>query len=102
MCEYHYLYLKNDTLLWVDVFVNFRKICLDIYKLDPVNALSSPGLAWQAALIKAKVELPLLTDINIDMLLMVEKRIIASICYSINRYTKANNKLWKIENMESS
>ena len=93
MCEYHYLYLKNDTLLWVDVFVNFRKICLDIYKLDPVNALSSPGLAWQAALIKAKVELPLLTDINIDMLLMVEKRIIASICYFINRYTKANNKL---------
>ena len=85
------MYLKNDTLLLIDVFVNFRKICLDIYKLDLVNVLSSPGLAWQAALTKAKVELPLLIDINIDTLLMVGKRIIASICYSINRYTKVNN-----------
>ena len=35
--------------------------------------LSEPGLAWQACFKKTKVKLELLTDI--DMLLMVEKKI---------------------------
>ena len=50
--KYHDLYLKSDTLLLVDVFENFRKICLKIYELDLVKYLSAPGLAWQAALKK--------------------------------------------------
>ena len=48
-------------------------MCLKIYRLDPANIFSVPGLAWQAALKKAKVKLDLLS--NIDMLLMVEKGI---------------------------
>ena len=39
---------KSDTLLWVNVFENFRKMCLKIYELDPVKFLSDSGLAWQA------------------------------------------------------
>ena len=42
---------------------------------------------------KTKVELELLT--NIDMLLMVEKRIRGVIYHSIKRYAKANNKYVK-------
>ena len=60
--EYQDLYVQSDTLLLADVFETFRNMCLKIYKLDP-------GLAWQAALKKAKVKLDLL--IYIDMLLMV-------------------------------
>ena len=55
--------------------------------------ISAPGLAWQAALKKTKVELDLLTDIN--MLLMVEKSIRGGICHSFYQYAKINNKYMK-------
>ena len=54
-----------------DVFENFRNLGLEIYKLDPEKFLLAPGLAHQAALKRTKVNLDLLTDI--DMLVMVEK-----------------------------
>ena len=63
-------YVQCDTLLAV-VFENFRDKCIEICELDPAHFLSPPGLAWQACLKKEKVELELLTDIN--MLLMIEK-----------------------------
>ena len=54
-----------------DVFENFRNKCIEIYKLDLAHFVSAPGLAWQACLKITKVELELLTDI--DMLLIIEK-----------------------------
>ena len=37
-------------------------MCLKIYKRDPAKFLLVPGLAWQAALKKAKIKLDLLTE----------------------------------------
>ena len=91
--EYCDLYVQSDTLLLADVFENFRNMCLKIYALDPAKFLSAPGLAWEAALEKAKVKLDLLTDI--DMLLMVGKCIRGRICHSIYRYAKPYNKYMK-------
>ena len=71
--DYHDLYVQSDTLLFADVFGNFRNMCIKVYELDPAHFLSAPGLAWQACLEKTGVEIELLTD-N-DMLLMVEKGI---------------------------
>lgn len=39
MGEYHDLYLISDILLLTDVFEDFRKTCLQYYKLDPCMAL---------------------------------------------------------------
>ena len=87
------MYVQCDTFLLADVFENFRNKCIEMYELDPVHFLHAPGLAWQACLKKAKVELELLADI--DMLLMVEKGTRSGICQAIHRYTKANNKCIK-------
>ena len=91
--EYHDLYVQTDTLLLEDVFESFRNMCIKVYELDPAHFLTAPGLAWQACLKKAGVELELLTD-N-DMLLMVEKGIRGGMCHAIHRYAKANNKYMK-------
>ena len=68
------------TLPLVDVFENFIKMCLEIYQLDTARFLSILLLARLAALRKTKVELQLLTDI--DLLLLVKKAIRGGICHS--------------------
>ena len=75
------------------MLVSFRKICSEIYQLYPAKFLLAPGLTWQAALKKTKVELELLTDI--DIFLLVEKEIRRKIFHSIKGYAKANNKYMK-------
>ena len=42
MGEYHNLYLGSDVLLLTDVFENFRKTCVQYYKLDPCHYFTSP------------------------------------------------------------
>ena len=88
--EYHDLYVQNDTLLLADVFENFQTKCIEIYELDPANFSSAPGLAWQACLKKAEVELELLSHIN--TLLKVEKGIRGN---AIHQYAAVNNKYMK-------
>ena len=88
--DYHNLYNQVDVLLLVDVFENFRDICIKNYKLDPAHYYTAPGLALDAALKITKVEVELLSDI--DMLLMVEKGIRGGVSMISNRYGKANNK----------
>ena len=62
--EYHDLYLKTDILLLADVFENFRKTCLNHYKLDPSHYMTSPGLSWDAMLKMTEIKLDLISDID--------------------------------------
>ena len=69
------------------MYLKTFEMCLKIYKLDPPHFLSTPGLAWQAALKKTKVKLDLSTDI--DVLFMVEK-------VSQAEYVTVFIKIWKL------
>ena len=93
MGEYHDLYLQSDILLLSDVFENFRKTCLEYYKLDPCHYFTSPGLSWDAMLKMTDIKLELMTDI--DMFQFIEKGMRGGISYIANRYGKANNKYMK-------
>ena len=44
LSEYHDLNLKSDILILANVFENFQKMCLKIYRLHPAKFLSAPGL----------------------------------------------------------
>ena len=90
MGDYHDLYLKSDTLLLADIFENFRKTCLQYYKLDPCHYFSSPGLSWDAMLKMTKIKLELITDIN--MFQFIEKGLRGGTSYIANRFSEANNK----------
>ena len=93
MGEYHDLYLESDILLLSDVFENFRKTCIQYYKLDPCHYFTSPGLSWDSMLKMTNIKLELMTDIN--MFQFIEKGMRGGISYIANRYGKANNKYMK-------
>ena len=93
MGDYHDLYLKSDILLLADVFENFRKTCLQYYKLDPCHYFTSPGLSWDAMLKMTNIKLELMTDI--DMFQFIEKGMRGGTSYIVNRYGEANNKYMK-------
>ena len=43
--DYHNFYILIDVLLLVDVFENFRDVCLQHYGLDPAHNYTSPCLS---------------------------------------------------------
>ena len=96
MGDYHDLYLKSDILLLADVFENFRKTCLQYYKLDPCHYFTSPGLSWDAMSKMTNIKLELMTDI--DMFQFIEKGMRGGTSYIANRYGEANNKYMKTYN----
>ncbi|GFS84345.1 uncharacterized protein TNCV_4605601 [Trichonephila clavipes] len=88
--EYCDLYVKTDVLLLTDLFENFRKICMQTYKLDPCLYFTTPALSWDAMLLHTKVAIELFTDY--DMLLFIEKGVRGGISQCCNRYAIANNR----------
>ena len=63
--DYHNLYVQSDTLLFSDVFKNFRNKCIKIYELDPAHF--HPYLDWigvTSVFKKTEIILELPTDVN--------------------------------------
>ena len=100
MGEYYDLYLGSDVLLLTDVFENFRKTCMQYYKLDPCHYFTSPGLSWDTMLKMTNIKLELMTDV--DMYQFIEKGMRGGVSYIANKYGKANNKYMKEEYNEKA
>ena len=90
MSDYQELYLKTDVLLLSDVFEKFISTCLNYYGEDPCHYFNSPGLSWDTMLKMTRIELELISDI--DMHLFIEKGIRGGISYIAKRHIKAKNK----------
>ena len=87
------MYVQKDTLLLANAFEQLRNKCIEKYELVPAHFLPALGLAWQECFKKKEVKLELLTDIN--MLLMVEKKIRGGIFHAMHRHVIANNQYMK-------
>ena len=94
MGDYHDLCLKTDVSLSADVFENFICTCLDYYELDLCHYFSSPGLSWDAMLKTTKIELDLISDI--DMHLFIEKGTRGGISYIAKKTVKQIINTWSI------
>ena len=89
--DYHDLYLTLDVYLLADIFKSFREVGLKEYQLDLAHLYSAPNLSWEGMLISTKVELGVLTVI--DMLLFSERSIRGGINGTVAlRHFKAHNK----------
>ena len=88
--DYHNIYLISDVLLLADIWDNFRNVCYKVYGLDCCYYYTAPCLSWDAMLKCTKIELELLTDIEIY--LFFESGLKSGISQISHRYTEANNK----------
>jgi hypothetical protein len=98
MKDYHDLYLETDVLLLADVFENFRRTCLENYKLDPAHYVSAPGLSWDAFLKKSGENIELVSDM--DMFQFFEKGMRGGTSYIAHRHSTANDKYMETYNEE--
>ena len=85
MGDYHDLYFKTDVLLLAEVSEKFINTCVEYYGLHPFHYFSCPGLSWNAMIEMTRIELKLISDI--DMYLFVEKRMREGISYIAKRYS---------------
>lgn len=88
--EYTDLYLQTDVLLLADIFEKFRLTCRLNYKLDPAFYITAPSLSFDAMLLKTKVKLELLDDLEITR--MIQSGVRGGICLCSTRYAKSNHK----------
>ena len=79
-------YLKIDVLLLTDVFESFREKSLDYYGLDPAKYLTAPSLSYDAMLKFTKVELELITEL--DMYNFFEKGIRGGMTNVVQRHAE--------------
>lgn len=91
--DYHNLYLTTDVLLLADIWENFRSVCYNVYKLDCEYYYTAPSLSYDAMLKHTKIEIELLT--NLEMFEFVESGIRGGVSQISKRHAIANNKYMK-------
>ena len=88
--DYNNWYVKTEAFILADVFSAYRKKMHQIYGLQSLYCISTPGFTNRAMLRTTSDEIKLMTDLN--MHLMIENWIRGGRCEPIYYHAKANNK----------
>lgn len=91
--QYALLYQKVDVLILADCFESFRSALLKTHGLDVAHYLTLPSFSFDCCLKHTKVELELLTDI--DMMMFFERAVRGGLVQVSSRRAVANNPLVK-------
>ena len=94
MSDYHDICLRTDVLLLADVFETFRSMSMQHCGFDPAHYFSAPGVSWDALLKITKVELELLTDIDVH--LFMEKSVADSAWYLRGSPRPTTHNVWNM------
>ena len=89
MKDYQELYMRLDVALLADVFENFRGNSLRHYQLDPTHFSTAPSLNWHACLKKTKVNLQLVTYLEIS--LFIDEGLVGGVSMARNPHLSPNN-----------
>ena len=87
--DFHKLYLSSDVTLLADVFEMHRKFCQELFQLDVSKYLSNAHFSFDAFLKRSKIQLELLSDVQ--MYSMLESGIRGGISVISKKYARANN-----------
>ena len=85
------VYTILDTVLLCIINTNFRSICMELYKLDPLYNCTLSGFAWNAMLHMTKVSIEHICCKK--MLKLVTDSIRGGLCFNSKTYAEANNPL---------
>lgn len=69
MLSYNNLYMKLDTYLLADVFLNFRNAMYKKFGLDACNYVSLPSFSYDCMLKITKVKIDQITDVDVYLML---------------------------------
>ena len=84
MVEYTELYCIMDVGILAEVIVQFRRLILEMFKLDCCHYISTPQLAFDAMLLSTNVEIELMHDVN--QILMIENNIRGGVSFINQRH----------------
>ena len=90
MGDYHDYCLKTDVFLLANPFEKFINMYLNYYELDPCHYFSRQRLSWDETLKMTRIELELISAIN--MQLFTENGMRGGISYIAKRHSKSSNK----------
>jgi hypothetical protein len=96
--DWHDHYLRVDVKGLSDVFEAFRRLCMEIYKVDPCYYFTAPGMFNDALYKKTRARVELITDV--DMYNFFEKGIRGGLSVQVNRFSKANHLHLKSHNRD--
>lgn len=90
--DWHDHYLRIDVKGLSDVFEEFRRMCMDVYRVDPAYYYTAPGMFNDALYKKTGARVELLTDPLMFDFFERKEALRGGLSVQVNRFSRANHK----------